>query len=82
MFPTELVISQQVLEDIKMTAQELAIEIAVYLYEKHRLSIGQAKRLCGLGHIDFQKALAQRNVYLHYNMEDVQEDLKNLGISL
>lgn len=82
MIATELVISQQVLQDIKMTAQELAVEIAVYLYEKRRFSIGQAKRLCGLDHISFQKALAQRNLYIHYDMEDVKEYLKNLGISL
>ncbi len=82
MITTELVISQQILQDIKMTAQELAIEIAVYLYEKQKLSMGQAKRFCGLDHISFQKALAQHNVYIHYEMEDVQQDLKNLGISL
>lgn len=65
-----------------MSAQELATEIAVYLYEKKRLTMGQAKRLAGLGQIAFQKELAKREVYIHYDMEDFQKDISNLGIQL
>ncbi len=63
-----------------MTVQELAIEIAVYLYEKKRLTLGQAKRLADLDQISFQKELARRDVYIHLETEDVLQDIENLGI--
>ena len=68
------------MQSAKMTAQELAIEIAVYLYEKKRLTLGQAKRLADLDQISFQKELARRDVYIHLEAEDVLQDIENLGI--
>ena len=59
---------------------ELLIEVAVYLYDKERLSMGQAKRLAGLNQIAFQKELAKRNVYIKLDVEDLERDLKNLEL--
>jgi len=77
---SNLIITKDFLQSAKMTAQELAIEIAVYLYEKKRLTLGQAKRLANLDQISFQKELAQRDVYIHLETEDVLQDIENLGI--
>ncbi|MCB0517535.1 MAG: UPF0175 family protein [Lewinellaceae bacterium] len=73
-------IPNQVMEQIHMTPEQLRLELAVYLYEKKRLTMGQAKRLAGLGQIAFQKELAKRDVYIHYDMKDFEKDLENLGI--
>ncbi|MBI5916187.1 MAG: UPF0175 family protein [Bacteroidetes bacterium] len=75
-------IPNQVMEQIRLTPTELKLELAVYLYEKKRLTLGQAKRLAGLGQIAFQKALASRDVYIHYEMSDFEKDLESLGIEL
>ena len=75
-----LIITKDFLQSVKMTAQELAIEIAVYLYEKKRLTLGQAKRLADLDQISFQKELARRDVYIHLEAEDVLQDIENLRI--
>lgn len=77
---TDFIISKEFLQSVQMTPQELAIEIAVYLYEKERLTLGQAKRLADLDQISFQKELVRRNVYIHIEMEDVLQDIENLGI--
>jgi len=77
---SNLIITKDFLQSAKMTAQELAIEIAVYLYEKKRLTLGQAKRLADLDQISFQKELARRDVYIHLETEDVLQDIENLGI--
>ncbi len=78
----DLVISKDVLESVKMTPGQLTLEIAVYLYAKKKLTMGQAKRLAGLDQIAFQKELAKRHVNIHYDMADVMKDLKNLDIKL
>ncbi len=71
-------IPDEVLAQTKISTAELKIELAAYLYEKQRLSIGKARKVAGLGLIDFQKELAKRNIYLHLTIEDVDTDLRNL----
>ena len=77
---TDFIVPSEFLKSAKMSAKDLAVEIAVYLYEKKRLTLGQAKRLAELDQISFQKELARRNVYIHLETEDVLQDLENLGV--
>lgn len=74
----DLVITKELLDLIKLTPDELRIEIAVFLYAKEKLSMGQAKRLAGLDQLSFQKELARRDVYIHFSMEELKEDLETL----
>ncbi|MAT54529.1 MAG: hypothetical protein CMN32_08600 [Saprospirales bacterium] len=73
-------IPNEVMKQLKMSPQQLKLELAVYLYSQHKLSIGQAKALAGLDLISFQKELAERGVYLHFNESDLEEDLENLDL--
>ncbi len=75
-----IVISDDLLRKANINEKEFLIDIAVYLYDKRRLSIGQAKKLSGLNQVEFQKALADRGVYLNYDVEEFHKDLKTLGI--
>lgn len=74
----DLVIPGDLLEKVEMTPKDLLIEIAAYLYSKEKLSMGQAKTLAGLDLISFQQELSKRDIYIHYNIEDYYEDVKNL----
>lgn len=74
----DLVIKNEVLKKAEITANELLVEIAVYLYDMERLSIGQARNLCSMDILTFQKELSKRNVYLKYDINDLEKDLKNL----
>ncbi|MEZ4776790.1 MAG: UPF0175 family protein [Bacteroidia bacterium] len=67
---------------VNISAEELLIDLACFMYEKKRMSMGQARNLSGLDQISFQKELAKRDIYIHYSEEDLRKDLKNLGISL
>ncbi len=71
-------IPDSVLAQANIKPDELLIELAVFLYDKGQFSMGKAKRLARLDQISFQKELAKRNVYIKYDMEDLEKDLKNL----
>ena len=73
-------IPDTILAETKISSDELRIELAVYLYEKQRLSIGKARKVAGLNLIEFQKELAQRNIFLHLSVQDLETDLKNLNL--
>ncbi len=75
---SDLVVPKEVLQNIHMTPDEMLIEIATHLYEKKRLSMGQAKRLAKLDQISFQTELAKRNIYLNYDIEEFKRDLETL----
>ncbi|NEN24291.1 UPF0175 family protein [Cryomorpha ignava] len=76
----DLLIKKDILEKAEITAEELTIEIAVHLYDTSRLSMGQARNLAQLDQISFQKQLAKRDVYVKYDIEDLETDLENLRI--
>ena len=44
--------------------------------------MGQARHLAGLDQISFQKELAKRDILIHYTEEDLNQDLRNLGIEI
>jgi predicted HTH domain antitoxin len=75
---TDLIISEATLQQIKLTPSELLIELATYLYDKERLTMGQAKKLAGLNQIAFQKELAKREIEIKYDFSDLEKDLENL----
>jgi len=74
----DLIIEGKILEELKVSPSELRIDLAVYLYDKERLSMGQAKKLAGLTQIEFQKEMVKRNVYIKYDIEELEKDLETL----
>jgi predicted HTH domain antitoxin len=73
-----LVIPDEILQATRMSAAELRQEIAVLLFQKEKLTLGQASRLAGVGRVQFQHLLASRQVPLHYDVTEFEEDLKTL----
>ena len=73
-----LVISDTVLHTAGMTAAELAQEVAVLLYQKGKLTLGQASQLAEMSQLQFQHLLASRRIPVHYDVADFEADLKTL----
>ncbi len=51
------------------------IELAVALYTRGVLSLGQARRLAGLSKWEFLEELARRGVERHYTREELEDDI-------
>ncbi|NEP51138.1 MULTISPECIES: UPF0175 family protein [unclassified Moorena] len=71
-------IPNDIFQSTGMTEAELELEIAVMLYQKEKLTLGNASRLAGMNQINFQQLLASRNICRHYDVEDFREDLQTL----
>ena len=75
-------IPQDILESARLTASELKIEVAIYLYSSGRLSIGKARELANMSLWQFRQLLASRQIPPHFNESDLNSDidtLKELG---
>ncbi len=73
-----VVIPDEILQSSRMTPSELLQEIAVLLFEKEKLTLGQASHLAGISQLQFQFLLASRQIPVHYGLTDFEADLKTL----
>ncbi len=79
---SDLIVPREFLESAKMSEDEMRIDLAVHLYATRRLSMGKARKLAGLDLISFQSEMAKREVCINYGVDDLHEDLRNLGIEI
>ena len=73
-----IVIPDEILHTIHMTVDELFQEIAILLFQKGKLTLGQASRLARVSQLQFQFLLASRQIPLHYDVAEFESDLKTL----
>jgi predicted HTH domain antitoxin len=68
-------IPDSVLAAAHLTEPELRRELAVALFREERLTLGQACRLADMDQFAFQSILANREIPVHYGIEEFREDL-------
>ncbi len=73
-----LVIGDEILKSSGMSEAELTLEIIIMLFQKKRISIGKAAHLARMPLLQFQHELAERQIPVHYEVADLETDLKNL----
>ena len=73
-----LIISDEVIQATQMSEAELRQEIAILLFQKEKLTLGQSSRLAGMSQLEFQHLLASRRIPIHYDVAEFEEDLRTL----
>ncbi len=74
-----ITISDEILQASQLTPEEFYSEIALYLFQTGRLTIGYASQLAQMPPNAFRQLLKQRDIPLYdYDIEDLELDLKNL----
>lgn len=58
-----------------LTEEEMAAEVALEMYRREKLTMGQAVRLAGMDYVGFWQLMATRDIYMHYDLEDLAHDL-------
>ena len=75
-----IVISDEVLSATRLTAVELTQELAIALFQREKLTLGQASQLATMNQWQFQQLLASRQIPIHYDIADFEADLQTLMI--
>jgi predicted HTH domain antitoxin len=73
-----VIIPDEILHAARMTEAELKQEIALFLFEKNKLTLAQASRLAEMSRLQFQHLLASRQIPIHYDVAEFEEDLRTL----
>jgi predicted HTH domain antitoxin len=73
-----LIIPDELTQATRMSAAELKQELAVLLFAKDKLTLGQASQLAEMSQWQFQHLLASRQIPAHYDVADLEADLDAL----
>jgi predicted HTH domain antitoxin len=71
-------IPDEILNAAHLTEPELKRELALTLFQQQRLTLAQASQFAGMNHLAFQQLLADRQIPIHYGVEEFEEDLQTL----
>lgn len=53
-------------------------EIAIALFQQEHITLSRASKIAGLHQLEFQKLIARRGICIHYDVEDLEQDLTSL----
>ena len=73
-----VIISDSVIKKSGHSEAEFRLEISVFLFQKYLLTLGQASDFAGLSQYSFQQELGKRGLFIHYDIEDLHDDIKTL----
>ncbi len=73
-----LVIPSELVQASGLSEAELLQELVLLLFGREQLSLGKASHVLGITQLEFQALLASHNLYIHYDVEDLHEDVENL----
>ncbi len=71
-----VVISDEMLRAAQLDEAEFRVELAIWLYQQQRLSLGQAIEWSGVDRLEFQQRLRERDIAIHYDEADLGQDLQ------
>jgi predicted HTH domain antitoxin len=73
-----MVISDDLVKASGFSEKELFLEIVLMLFRQDKISLGKASELVGLHRMQFQKLLADRDICVHYDVSEFQDDISTL----
>ena len=71
-------ISDRLLEESGLTREDILLELAIMLFQREHITLGQASKIAGIHSFAFQKELAEREIPIHYSTEDFERDLETI----
>ena len=73
-----LVIPDEILKASGWSDDELLLELVLLLFQQEKVSLGKAAELLNMSQISFQHLLASRDIFIHYDVVELQEDIEYL----
>ena len=77
--PVTIEVQDEALRGLELTEPQAWLDLAVGLFTERRVTIGRAAKIARLTQLDFQRELGRRGICVHYDIEDLQADLRTLA---
>ncbi len=73
-----LVISGEIVKASGLSEDDLLLELVLLLFQQDKISLGKAAELLKVPQLRFQRLIADRNICVHYDVAEWQEDIAHL----
>ena len=73
-----LLIPNELVQASGFSEAELLQELVLLLFQNERITLGSASRFLGMTQLEFQALLAENQLCVHYDVDELHEDVKNL----
>ncbi|MEB3885785.1 UPF0175 family protein [Lyngbya sp. CCY1209] len=73
-----LVISDELVKASGLSEKELLTELVLLLFQQDKIGLGKASELLDISQVRFQKLMGDRGINIHYDVEELQEDIRNM----
>lgn len=73
-----LLIPNELVQASGLSEAELLQELILLLFQNERITLGSASRFLGMTQLEFQALLAEKNLCVHYDVDELHEDVENL----
>ena len=74
----DVLIPDDIISSTGLSPAEIRRELAATLFEREKLTLAQASRLAEMDILEFQQLLANREIPIHYDIAEFEEDLATL----
>lgn len=75
-----ITIPDELLKGLELSPQEATLDFAIGLFLDRRVTLGRAAEITALPQADFLKELGKRRIPVHYDMTDLESDLRTLSV--
>ena len=72
-------VKDEALGGLQLTREQALLDFAVGLYTDGRVTLGRAAGIALRSQADFQKELGRRGISIHYEVQDLREDVETLA---
>ncbi len=73
-----ITIDDELLKGVELSPQEARLDFAVGLLTEEKVTRRHAAQIAGLDELEFILELKRRKVSLHYDVDDLEDDLRTL----
>ena len=73
-----ITISDELLKGLELTPREAVLDFAIGLNTERKVTLGRAATIASLSQTEFQKELGRRRISVHYDLQDLEVDLKTV----
>ncbi|MEO1127615.1 MAG: UPF0175 family protein [Cyanobacteria bacterium J06639_16] len=73
-----LLIPDELIRASELSEAEVLEELVLLLFQREKLPLSKASRVLNMTQLEFQALLANRDLYIHYDVQDLHEDVNNL----
>jgi predicted HTH domain antitoxin len=71
-------IPDPLIQNHHFTTSDWLREVAIGLFQQELITLGTASKIAGMHQIEFQALLSDRDICIHYDLADYQEDIESL----